>query len=130
MTKNINDRIEMFKTDANAVYEEIQGIHISKQKLENKYNEHVSSIKNLAITAIKSYRSMNTDMRTTPKPAYFDNEIEFNPPVIEFNYIDDKEKTVQLESAMQNLPQYELEAKTKIHNIIEELKVRKESETV
>ena len=130
MTKDINSRIELVKTEANSIYEEIQGIHIAKQKLENKYNEHLSSIQNLAITAIKSYRSMNTDMRTTPKPAYFNNEIEFNPTTVEFNYIDDKEKTVLLESAIQKLPQYELEAKTKVNKIIEELKVKQESETI
>ena len=130
MTKDICNRLELIKTDANAIYEEIQGIHISKQKLENKYNEHISSVKNLAITAIKSYRSMNTDMRTTPKPEYFDKEIEFNPTMVEFNYFDDKEKTVLLESAIQKLPQYELDAKTKIHKIINELKVKQESETV
>lgn len=130
MTKDISNRIELIKTEANSVYEEIQGIHIAKQKLENKYNEHISSVKNLAITAIKSYREMNTEMRTTPKPAYFDHEIEFNPATIEFNYIDDKEKTVLLESAIQNLPQYELDAKTNIHKIIEELKVVQASEAV
>ncbi len=130
MTKEISNRIELVKTEANAIYDEIQGIHIAKQKLENKYHEHISSVKNLAITAIKSYRSMNTDMRTTPKPAYFDQEIEFNPTTIEFNYIDDKEKTVLLESAIQKLPELELQAKTKIREIIEELKVKHESENV
>ena len=122
MTKDINRRIELLKSEANATYEEIQDIHIAKQKLENKYNEHLSSIKNLAITSIKSYRSMNSDMRTSPKPAYFDNDVEFNISPIEFVYIDNKEKTVLLESAIQKLPEYELEAKTNIRNIIEELK--------
>jgi len=130
MTKEISQRIELVKTNANAIYEEIQGIHIAKQKLENKYNEHLSSVKNLAITSIKSYRQMNTDMRTSPKPEYFDKEIEFNPTTIEFNYIDDKEKTVLLESAIQKLPELELQAKTNVRKIIEELKMKQESETI
>lgn len=130
MTKDISNRIEIVKTEANAIYEEIQGIHIAKQKLENKYNEHLSSIKNLVITAIKSYRQMNSDMRTSPKPEYFNQEIEFNPTTIEFNYMDDKEKTVLLESALQKLPELELQAKTNIRKIIEELKVKPESETI
>jgi len=130
MTKTINQKIELLKTEATQTYEEIQDIHIAKQKLENKYNEHVSSIKNLAITAVKSYRSMNSDMRTTPKPAYFDNEVEFNPSRVEFVYIDNKEKTVLLESAIQKIPEYELEAKTNIRKIIEELKENTKSETM
>jgi hypothetical protein len=73
---------------------------------------------------------MNTDMRTTPKPEYFDNDIEFNLTTVEFNYIDDKERTVLLESAIGKLPQYELEAKTKVHKIIEELKAKQEKETI
>jgi len=130
MTKDISRRIELVRIEAHTIYEEIQGIHIAKQKLENKYNEHLSSIKSLAITAIKSYRQMNTDMRTTPKPEYFDNDIEFNQTTVEFNYIDDKERTVLLESAIGKLPQYELEAKTKVHEIIEELKAKQEKATV
>ena len=73
---------------------------------------------------------MNTDMRTTPKPEYFDKEIEFNPTTIEFNYMDDKEKTVLLESAIGKLPEYELEAKVNVNKIIEELKVKHEKETI
>ena len=130
MTKDIDRRIELVKAEANATYEEIQGIHIAMQKLENKYNEHLSSVKNLAITTIKSYRSMNSDMRTTPKPAYFSDDIEFNPTPIEFVYIDNKEKTVLLESAIQKLPEYELQAKTNIRKIIEELKQNQQSETI
>jgi hypothetical protein len=130
MTKNISKRIELLKTEATQTYEEIQDIHIAKQKLENKYNEHLSSIKNLAITAVKSYRSMNSDMRTTPKPAYFDHDVEFTPVRVEFVYIDNKEKTVLLESAMQKIPEYELEAKTNIRKIIEELKENTKSETM
>lgn len=122
MIKEINKRIELIKLETTTTYEEIQDIHIAKQKLENKYREHLEGIKNLAITAIKSYRSMNNDMRTTPKPAYFDNEIEFIPKHIEFVYIDDKEKTVLLESAMQKLPEYEMEAKKHIRDLIKELK--------
>jgi len=130
MIKDINNKIELLKIEATETYEEIQDIHIAKQKLENKYTEHLSSIKNLAITAVQSYRSMNSDMRTTPKPAYFDDDVEFNPTQIEFIYIDNKEKTVLLESAIQKLPAFELEAKTNIRNIIDELKENEKRETI
>ncbi len=122
MIKNINNKIELIKVEATETYEEIQDIHIVMQKLENKYNEYLNSVESLAIAAVQRYRQMNADMRTTPKPAYFDDPVEFAPKRIEFVYIENKEKTVLLESAIQKMPEYELEAKTNLHNVVEELK--------
>ena len=122
MIRNINNKIDIIKVEAKETYEEIQDIHIVMQKLENKYNEYINSVESLAIAAVQRYRSMNADMRTSPKPAYFDDPIEFNPKRIEFVYIENKEKTVLLESAMQKLPEYELEAKTNLNRVVEEIK--------
>jgi hypothetical protein len=65
---------------------------------------------------------MNSDMRTTPSPEYFEHEIEFNPTRIEFEYADNREKTVLLESAINNLPEYEREAKENLNAVVQELK--------
>jgi hypothetical protein len=123
MNKSINAKIELIKTEANSTYEEIQGIQITMQKLENKYNEHLNSIKKLAIYSIKNYRSINSDMRTTPKPEYFNEDIEFDPIKIDFDYSEIKEKTTLLESAIYKIAEYEREAKVNIEKTLDELKV-------
>jgi hypothetical protein len=92
------------------------------QKLENKYNGYLNSMQSLAVAAIRRYRSMNSDMRTTPTPEYFEHEIEFNPMRIEFEYADNKENTALLESAIENLPVYEREAKDNLNAVVQELK--------
>jgi hypothetical protein len=93
------------------------------QKLEYKYNEHLNSIKKLAIYSIKHYRSINGDMRTTPKPEYFNENIEFDPFKIEFDYSEIKEKTALLESAIYKIAKYEREAKVNIQKTLNKLKV-------
>jgi hypothetical protein len=122
MHKNINDKIELIKAEANSTYAEIQGIQITMQKLEYKYNEHLNSIKKLATHSIKHYRSINSDMRTTEKPKYFDDDVEFDPVKIEFDYSETKEKTAALESAMQQIPKLEREAKENIRETFDKLK--------
>jgi hypothetical protein len=123
MNKDINDKIELIKAEANSTYEEIQGIQITMQKLENKYNEHLNSIKKLATYSIKNYRSINSDMRTTPKPEYFNEKIEFDPFKIEFDYSEIKEKTASLEDAIYKIAKYEREAKVNIQKTLNKLKV-------
>jgi hypothetical protein len=122
MSKDINEKIELIKVEANSTYAEIQGIQITMQKLENKYNEHLNSIKKLAIATVKNYRSINGDMRTTPKPAYFNDDVEFEPFVVEFDYSEIKEKTASLEDAMYKIAKYEREAKLNIEKTLNELK--------
>jgi hypothetical protein len=122
MCKNINNKIELIKTEANSTYEEIQGIQITMHKLENKYYEYLNSIKKLATFSIKQYRSINSDMRTTPKPKYFDNDIEFDSVKIEFDYSEIKEKTAALETVMFQIPKFEREAKDNIRKTLDELK--------
>lgn len=121
INNEINKKITLIIEDVKSVYADVQGIHISKQKLENKYNEHINSIKNLLSITIKSYRSMNSDMRSTPAPEYFKEEVEFNPQTVEFVYVEDKEKTVLLTSAIEALPQIELEVHEKIEAVKKEL---------
>ncbi|WP_299263658.1 hypothetical protein [uncultured Psychrosphaera sp.] len=122
MLSDMNKKIEMIKLEATDTYEEIQDIHIVMQKLENKYNGYLNSMQSLAVAAIRRYRSMNSDMRTTPSPEYFEHDIEFNPVRIEFEYADNKEKTALLESAIENLPVYEREAKDNLNKVVQELK--------
>jgi hypothetical protein len=122
MCKSINNKIELIKTEANSTYEEIQGIQITMHKLENKYYEYLNSIKKLATFSIKQYRSINSDMRTTPKPKYFDNDIEFDSVKIEFDYSEIKEKTAALETVMFQIPKFEREAKDNIRKTLDELK--------
>ncbi|VAY87080.1 hypothetical protein MNB_ARC-1_659 [hydrothermal vent metagenome] len=122
ISTQINKKIDLMKEEVHAVYEEIQGLQIAKQQLENKYLEHIAYIKSLAISTVESYRSMNTDMRTTPKPKYFGTPIEFNYTAVEFIYMDDREKIVSLETAINHLPALELEAKRNIEKIKKDLK--------
>jgi hypothetical protein len=122
MCKNINNKIELIKTEANSTYEEIQGIQITMHKLENKYYEYLNSIKKLTTLSIKHYRSINSDMRTTEKPKYFDDDVKFDPVKIEFDYSETKEKTAALESAMQQIPKLEREAKENIRETFDKLK--------
>jgi hypothetical protein len=80
------------------------------------------AIKKLAIATVKNYRSINGDMRTTPKPAYFNDDVEFEPFVVEFDYSEIKEKTASLEDAMYKIAKYEREAKLNIEKTLNELK--------
>jgi hypothetical protein len=123
MNKSINGKIELIKAEANSTYEEIQGIHITMQKLENKYIEYLNSIKSLAAHSIKNYRSINSDMRTTKEPKYFHDDIEFDPVKIEFDYSEIKEKTLALETIIHRIPVCEREAKANIQKTLDNLKV-------
>lgn len=107
--KDIESEIELVVRDANRVYAESEEVLVLKERLEHKYLDYLKHLENTFNIIIGRYRAINTDMRTTPKPSYFDGKpISLDIVPVKFGYEKDRAYIDELANEIKGLSELEL----------------------
>lgn len=107
--KNMEEEIVLVTLKANQVFAETEEVLVLKERLEHKYISHLKHIENTFNIIIGRYRSINTEMRTTPKPPYFDGkEVSLDITPIKFKYEKDNAYINDLAEEIKGLAELEL----------------------
>lgn len=107
--KDVESEIELVIRDANRVYAESEEVLVLKERLEHKYLDYLKHLENTFNIIVGRYRAINTDMRTTPKPPYFNGKsipLEIVP--VKFGYEKDMVYIEELASEIKGLSELEL----------------------
>jgi len=107
--KEMEEEITIAIREANRIYEEAEEVILLKERLEHKYQDHLKHIENTLNIMIARYRAINSEMRSTPKPTYFDGQpLTLDVVPIKFQYRKDKEYVSKLAEEIKGLGELEV----------------------
>lgn len=125
--ENAHNDLKLIIKSIIVINDEILNIPNFAERLERKYEEHLTHLNNTYNVLIKRYRNINASYRSTSAPKYFDKkEILDDYNKMDFSLESDLENIKKLGLIIEKLPKIESTVFKKITDITMEIKSKNE----